>query len=102
MARTPATVASFLTGLAKDLRPLADADLASLTARKHVRRMWGGGSVAGYVGCLEGALIRTWSFLLSLLLQAEEGADSGPLLMSDYRCAEASSFFCLPGLVVSG
>jgi Zn-dependent oligopeptidase len=51
MAKAAETVGSFLATLAKDLKPLAKADLDSLLALKH----------------------------------AEEGQDSGPIKMSDYR-----------------
>jgi hypothetical protein len=66
MARTPTAVASFLSALATDLRPLADADLASLHARKLVRSS-SGGSGSSIECCCRGkesagaGAVRLWS-----------------------------------------
>lgn len=71
MARTPEAVAGFLSDLARDLRPLAEADLAGLLARKQVR---------------QGRMRGEGRSLMLRAAQAEEGPESGPITMADYRC----------------
>ena len=82
MARTPAAVAAFLDGLARDLAPLAAADLAGLLARKQACRERGGGRKRA---CLTPPLLLLLLLLLPPGLQAEERAGSGPVSMADYR-----------------
>ena len=70
MAKTPATVATFLSGLSDALRPLADADLASLLSRKQVRWWY------PFATC-------AWSFCHPTLINACSGR-GGPRQWTNY------------------